>query len=252
MSADAAVIHLGRNGTDGKRRPTNAVRLALLGAFQLTIAGEPVSLPMNGQRVLAFMALEGRLLLRSFVAGSLWMDVTDDRAGASLRSALWRLNRHRRLVEADGQRLQLRPEIAVNVDQAVAQAQDLIDPSSDDCPNPRTMLLRQDLLPDWYDDWVTLDRERFRQLRMHALERLCDRLTEVGRFGEAIEAGLEAARVEPLRESAHRAIIRVHLAEGNRSEALQHYASYRKLLHDELGLEPSPEMAALIASLTTR
>jgi DNA-binding SARP family transcriptional activator len=251
MSADAAV-RPPLYAADREHRPANAIRLALLGAFQLTIAGEAVSLPMNGQRVLAFLALEGRVLLRSFVAGSLWMDVTDDRAGASLRSALWRLNRRRRLVEADAQRLQLVAQITVDVDAAVAQAQRLLGPSSDECPSPRAMLLRQDLLPDWYDDWVALDRERFRQLRMHALEQLCHRLTDAGRFGEAIEAGLEAARVEPLRESAHRAIIRVHLAEGNRSEALHHYLSYRTLLHDELGLEPSPEMAALIASLTSR
>jgi DNA-binding SARP family transcriptional activator len=162
------------------------------------------------------------------------------------------LNRQRRLVDADGQRLQLGSQIDVDVDAAVAEAQSLLDPNGRECPSPRAVLLRKDLLPDWYDDWVTLDRERFRQLRMHALERLCERLTQAKRFGEAIEAGLEAARVEPLRESAQRAIIRVHLAEGNRSEALQHYLHYRKLLHDELGLEPSPEMAALIARLTSR
>src|SRR5262249_38081752 len=130
--------------------------------------------------------------------------------------------------------------------------QSVVAPDGEKCRNPRAVLLCKDLLPDWYDDWVTLDRERFRQLRMHALERLCDRLTDARRFGEAIEAGLEAARVEPLRESAHRAIMRVHIAEGNRSEALYHYQSYRKLLDDELGLEPSPEMASLIASLTSR
>src|SRR6266700_2866149 len=33
--------------------------------------------------------------------------------------------------------------------------------------------LSADLLPDWYDDWLLLEQERFRQLRMHALEALC-------------------------------------------------------------------------------
>src|SRR5205823_8885293 len=93
--APAAPPALFISGPD--RRPEQVVRLRLLGAFELSIGGEPVSLPMNGQRVLAFLAVESRLLLRSFVAGSLWLDVTDDRAGASLRSALWRLNRRRRL-----------------------------------------------------------------------------------------------------------------------------------------------------------
>ena len=56
------------------------------------------------------------------------------------------------------------------------------------------------LLPDWYDDWVAVERERLRELRAHALEALCHRLTAAGRFGEATEAGLAVVRDEPLRE----------------------------------------------------
>jgi DNA-binding SARP family transcriptional activator len=250
MSVQAAVVRAPlRIGAPDRR--TEHATLTLLGAFELTVAGEPVPLPMNGQRVLAFLALEGRLLLRSFVAGSLWLDVTDDRAGASLRSALWRLNRRQPLVKANGSRLALPSTMTVDVDAAEAQARSLLDPIGGECPSPQALLLGNDLLPDWYDDWVTLARERFRQLRMHALECLCDRLVEARRFGEAIEAGLDAAGIEPLRESAHRAIIRVHLAEGNRSEALHHYLSFRTLLRNELGLEPSPEMMGLVARLTS-
>jgi len=40
-----------------------------------------------------------------------------------------------------------------------------------------------DLLPDWYDDWVLIERERFRQLRLRALEALCERLPRAGRVG---------------------------------------------------------------------
>ena len=92
------------------------------------------------------------------------------------------------------------------------------------------------MLPDWYEDWVAFERERFRQLRAHALESLCDRLTAAGRFGEAIEAGLAAARIEPLRESAQRAIIRVAPRRGERGEALDQYRRFCKLLRNELGL----------------
>lgn len=63
---------------------------------------------------------------------------------------------------------------------------------------------------------------------------------------EAIEVGLAAVHNEPLRESAHRAVISVHLAEGNRSEALRHYAYYRQLVNDELGIEPSTRMEMLV------
>ena len=42
-----------------------------------------------------------------------------------------------------------------------------------------------------------MERERFHQLRLHALEALCDRLTTAGRYGEAIDAGLAAVTAEP-------------------------------------------------------
>jgi len=93
-----------------------------------------------------------------------------------------------------------------------------------------------------------MERERYRQLRMHALEILCVRLSGAGRHGEAVEAGLAAVSGEPLRESAHRVLIGAHLAEGNRCEAIRQFDRYRGVLQRELGLEPSPEIAALIPS----
>ena len=228
------------------------VELGLLGAFELSIAGDRVSLPMNGQRVLAFLALQGRSLTRSFVAGSLWLDSTDDRALGSLRSALWRLNREGLLVEASSDKIALAAQMKVDFTAAVAQARRLLDPECDDCSTPSDIRLHDDLLPDWYDDWVALERERFRQLRVHALERLCEKLIASRRFGEAIEAGLAVARAEPLRESAHSILIRAHLAEGNRCEALAEYNRFRALLRDELGLTPSSEMVALVAEVTGR
>jgi DNA-binding SARP family transcriptional activator len=96
---------------------------------------------------------------------------------------------------------------------------------------------------------VLLERERFRQLRLHALERLCDRLTAQGRFAEATEAGLAAVAGEPLRESAHRALIRAYLAEGNPGEAVGQYERLRALLRDELGVSPSPLVDRMLADL---
>ena len=57
---------------------------------------------------------------------------------------------------------------------------------------------------------------------------------------------MAAVAAEPLRESAQRALIRAHLAEGNRSEALRQYRSYESLLRDELGLEPTSDLKALV------
>ena len=108
-----------------------------------------------------------------------------------------------------------------------------------------------DLLPDWYDDWIMVERERLRQLRLHALERACVVLSKAGEYGRAIEAGLTAIREAPLHESGHAALINAHLCEGNRAEALSQYRAYARLMRDELGLSPSPALAALVRPLLT-
>jgi DNA-binding SARP family transcriptional activator len=78
---------------------------------------------------------------------------------------------------------------------------------------------------------------------------MCARLTSTGRFGEAIDAGLAAVHGEPLRESAHYILIKAHLAAGNRCEAARQYERCRRLLLDELGLEPAPALRRLLSVL---
>jgi DNA-binding SARP family transcriptional activator len=67
-----------------------------------------------------------------------------------------------------------------------------------------------------------------------------------GRYGEAVQAAYGAVRADPLRESAHRAVVRVHLAEGNLGEAVHAYDSFRTRLADELGVTPTPQMSQLL------
>ncbi len=104
-------------------------------------------------------------------------------------------------------------------------------------------VLAAELLPDWDDDWVVAAAESWRQLRLHALEALVGHLTASRRYGEATAAAVAAVAVEPLRESAHRALIGVHLAEGNRSEALRQYHRLRR----PLAAEPTAALRQLIA-----
>src|SRR5436189_92540 len=85
-----------------------------------------------------------------------------------------------------------------------------------------------------------------RLVALHALQALTARLVERARYGEATESALSAIAGEPLRESAHRALIRVHLAEENPSEALRQYELFRDLLGASLGLRPSRQLTALV------
>ncbi|HEU5110095.1 MAG TPA: bacterial transcriptional activator domain-containing protein, partial [Micromonosporaceae bacterium] len=106
--------------------------------------------------------------------------------------------------------------------------------------------LSGDLLPDWEDDWVLMERERFRQIRLHALENLADRLIDQGSYGEAVDAAMAAVASEPLRETAQRTLIRAYLTEGNTTDAVRQYRRYERLLSAELGIAPSTSLRDLL------
>ena len=223
-------------------------RLALLGTLDLELDGEPVPLPASARRLLAFSALHGRPLSRVFVAGTLWLgSESDARAAASLRSALWRLHRAAgEVVRADARELSLAPWVEVDLYRVSQVAHEVLAGRALRPDLVRQLAWSEELLPDWYDGWVETERERFRQLRLHALERLCERLCAAGRFDDALEAGLAAVRAEPLRESAHRAMIGMHLAEGNVGEAVRQYDTCERLMSRELGVRPSRKTLRLV------
>jgi DNA-binding HxlR family transcriptional regulator len=72
---------------------TVTIEISLLGAFALTVGGHSVGpLSIGSQRLLVFLALHARAVGRAAMAGRMWPDATDERAGISLRSALSRLD----------------------------------------------------------------------------------------------------------------------------------------------------------------
>jgi DNA-binding SARP family transcriptional activator len=216
-------------------------RLGILFGFEARVGGRLVALPSNVERLLAFLALKGRPHRRLSVASSLWIDSPQDRAAANLRTALWKARGALGdWVESRGAYLSLSPTVNVDVWRLVTQAKRLLDADAELHPHDDdSSVLVGDLLPDWDEDWVLFERERLRQLRIHALESLCSKLSMMGRDAEAIEAGLAAVEAEPLRESAHRTLIAAHLREGNVCEAHRQYRSYSELVRDAFGIEPS-------------
>jgi DNA-binding SARP family transcriptional activator len=228
---------------------TNAGRrIDLLQRFELTDRGR-VHLPLVAQRLLAFLALSDRPQARMHAAGVLWPDADERHSAANLRSTLWRISSLTPPIVVREPALGLSPGITVDVRDAYALTSRVLDPSiplSDLGADPTASFV-EDLLPDWNDEWVLIERERFRQARLHALEALCDRFSEAGLMMQAIEAGFAAVTADPFRESGHRALIRAHIREGNRSEAIREYRHYRELLGDELGIEPSVGLSEMLA-----
>lgn len=226
-------------------------RLELAGEFQLVIDDRSIAVPHSVQRLLAFLAIGRRPISRSTVAGQLWLDVPEWRALGNLRTALWRLRRiPRRVVRTIDERIALAPDLAVDVTEAAELSTRIAaEPESITTDQLPLLLEVTDILPGWEEEWLIVERERFRELRQYALERACDVLTERGKTGSAVQACLAAVASEPFRESAQRLLVRLHLAEGNRAAALRSYTAYRNLIETELGIEPSDLMRDLVAGL---
>jgi DNA-binding SARP family transcriptional activator len=225
--------------------------LRLLGGFHLTVDGQRIHLPRAEQRLLACLALAERPTARSRLAGRLWPDTAEPRAMARLRTALWRLRQPGRLLlDGSSDEIELGETVAVDVQDLTELARRFLDaPLEANDDRLAELTDAGELLPEWDDDWVAPHRERFRQIRLHALEQLGVRLAEEGRYGRAVEVSLAVVADDPLRESAERVLIKIYLAEGNVHEAVTRYRAYREIMREELGLEPSPQMEAIIDEL---
>jgi DNA-binding SARP family transcriptional activator len=230
-----------------EREHQPAVRLRLLDGFALEVGDRAVDLAHGAQRLLAFLALRPHPLGRSFMAGSLWLDATDHRAAANLRSAIWRLRREGApiIVSTHGT-LGLHDDVWVDIREASALARRCLVGRASIRDVSASALLEAELLPGWYDDWLVDERERFRQLRLHALEAMTERLIEMGRVGDALLAALAVTTDDPLRESAQRALIKVHLAQGNTGEAIRQLRRCEQLFERELGVRPSLQLTRLV------
>ena len=242
----------GDRRTDRPPLMLRAVRLQVLDAFELTVDGVPVEVAHPAQRLLALLAVKRHPLARSYVAGVLWLDHTEERAAGNLRSVLWRLRSigHPVVDTRDGS-IQLMPWVQVDLHEGIACAHRWLgDEETREDRTAASAALQGELLPDWYDEWVTDERERFRQLRLHALEVMAERLAGSARWGDAVLAALAAVSADPLRASAQRAGIKVHQAGGPVAEALRQLHRCERLMIDEVGVPPSPSLAELIRAGT--
>jgi DNA-binding SARP family transcriptional activator len=204
-------------------------------------------------RIVGYLALHGPTT-RTRLAGALWPDVPDERAQGSLRTGLWRLQReHPGLVRAGATMVGLRSDLTIDYHEFIRVAHLLLLEPPDEPPDRphgyagslRLLTADTDLLPGWDQEWLVHEQERFRQMRLHGLESLSACLCRQGVYGMALEAALAALRSDPLRESAHRAVIEVHLDEGNLHEARRQYLACLRMVRAELSLSPSAAMLEL-------
>lgn len=233
-----------------------AVTIGVLGGFSISVDGKPVAgLATGSQRLLMLLALRDRTVSRTALASALWPDVPAARAGVTLRSALSRLDDLTRgAIFAESATLCLMDDVRVDLREAQRAAHHLLDihhpvDLTGELASSMIATLSTDLLPDWYDEWIVEAGEDWRHLRAAALEALAIRLLGAGMHGEAAGAARAAIRADPLRETPHGILVRVHLADGDQSNAIAVYEGYRTTLRVALDLEPTTQLRDLLAGI---
>ncbi|HZA79828.1 MAG TPA: AAA family ATPase [Acidimicrobiales bacterium] len=104
--------------------------------------------------------------------------------------------------------------------------------------------LRGPFLAGRHGGWVDEQRDRLADLLVAALELASEAAAAEGDAAAALAAADEAVERAPLRESAHRARMAAHGVAGNRGEALRAYQRLRRVLAEELGVDPDAETEA--------
>ena len=230
--------------------------LSLLDGFALSVGGElQLGIPIGSQRLLGLLAVHPGASTRARVAGMLWPESTDARAAASLRSALYRLDdRVRPALTVTAVHVGLAAGVHVDMHDAHALADRLIDldarSPAEDVGSQAVRALSADLLPGWGDDWAVAAAEDWRQMRLHALEVVVARLIDAHRWAEADAAAQVVVGADPLRETARAVLIRVQIAEGRHSTAVEELERYRLLLEVELGIAPTSRISQLVVGLS--
>ncbi len=221
------------------------IELRLLGGFGLSVDGVDIEVTPAAQRLLAFIALTPRGAERSYTAFQLWPSHDERRAKANLRSALWRLGKApAELVNATKSHLQLEADVWVDVRHGISDLASCAGDSIIAATLP-FQALDSDLLPDWYDDWLCIERERLRQFRLGSLEEGAEQALRLGRCAQAVQLGLAAVAIDPLRESAHRLVAEAHLGNGNQLDAQRQFETFSTMLEAQMGLRPSDRFSAL-------
>lgn len=204
-------------------------------------------LPLPSRRVLAFLAIEGAPRARQYVAFTLWPDVGEGQASQSLRTALCDIRAQLPdIIDLSAGQLGLAAGVHIDLTDLRSTTLDLRQVG--DVATMERLIGRYaaDILPGWYDEWLGGPRDRWRELRLHALDLLSERLLRQGEHASAIDAAVASVSTEPLRETGRRGLINAFLDEGNVARAVREFVVFRALLQRELGIEPSPELRALV------
>jgi DNA-binding SARP family transcriptional activator len=221
--------------------------LYLFGKFRIEANLAGSSAHPQVESLLAYLILHP-IPIREKLASFFWGDVSDAQARHSLRTALNTLRKHlgEQLILIDHETIQINPAFPVWVDASEFDKETkLLGEQVSERTITGLELYQGDLLADFYDDWILIERERYCQKYLDSLLQVTQELRSQSEYDKAIAFARTALAQDPANERAHQQLMFCYLASGDRTAALKQYEECRRLLQEELAVKPSPETIAL-------
>jgi DNA-binding SARP family transcriptional activator/predicted ATPase len=249
--------------------------IRLLGPFQATLDGAPLTgfVSDKARALLAYLATEAdQPHRRGALAGLLWPDVPEQSARTSLRTALANVRQvigdpaSPPFLHVTRQTVQFnrRSDALVDVTEFARLLEAVPPQLAEQAADPQTVqdleeavaLYRGSFLEGFsladspaFEEWVLLNREHCHRLLMDALRGLAEGYERRGEYEPALRHAWRQVELDPWREEAHLQVMRLLALDGQRSAALEQYERCRRLLRDELGVEPSAETTGLYEAI---
>ncbi len=248
------------------------LQIFLFGCVRVIVNDLPVEekLTPTSKKLLAFLLLQRqRLYPREVLADKFWSESSQEKARASLNTALWRL---RCILEPEGVPrgtyliVTSQGEVGFNphgqcwldtdafescISQGLLKPYEEIDPQKVEELERNLALYQGELLEDMYSDWAIFERERLRSLYIKCLSYLMNYHKRHAEYEKSIDYGQLILKVDPLREEVHRELMRLYQVCGMRPLAVRQFNLCRQLLDDELHIVPMDETWTLYKQIST-
>lgn len=246
-----------------RRKLQNELRVSLLGALAATVGGEALALgPPRQRAVLAVLALRANhVVSRSELIDAVWGDEPPASADNGIHTYVAGLRRlfepgrasrapSSVLLSTDAGYLLRLP--SGSSDAAVFRAH--LDEAARLREKPAEALAQFDAaLGLWRGialegvpgPFAAVERARLAEMRLTAVEQRAALMLSVGRETEVAAELTTLVSAHPLRERLHGLLMSALYRCGRQAEALAAYADLRRVLIEELGIEPGPELRRL-------
>ncbi|WP_329275559.1 AfsR/SARP family transcriptional regulator [Streptomyces sp. NBC_00691] len=239
-----------------------SIRFRVLGAVSVYRDEKPIIIgsPQQQALLVALLLRCGRVASTQELIASVWGEESPGSALASLRTYVWRLRRlleedsaapRLLLSQPDGYRL-VAPPLSVDLHRAEQLAADAGRARAGGDDEACGRLLAEALglwqgapLAGVPGPYAEQQRARFTELRIGLEEERFAHELEAGRHGAVIPDLTAFTQENPLQERPYGFLMRALYASGRQADALAVYARARRVLAEELGVDPGPELTAL-------